>query len=195
MGCNFDRSPPSLTSYGILLRCIIPIPHCLGELVAMVRNQKLMRDRQFLAMGLRRDRAVKLGALVAATALWLGGIAPALDHAVGRSSMAQAQSGGSITLDADVQEANAQTGVVTARGNVRVDYPGRQIKATAQQAQYFSKERRMVLTGNVLVTQAGSNSIRGEVVTYLIDEARFVALPKTSQQVRSVYVVPDSPAP
>lgn len=160
----------------------------------MVRNQKLMRDRQSGGMGLRCDRAVKLGALAAATALWLGGIAPALDQAMGRSSQAQAQSGGSITLDADVQEANAQTGVVTARGNVRVDYPGRQIKATAQQAQYFSKERRMVLTGDVLVTQAGSNSIRGEVVTYLIDEARFVALPKTSQQVRSVYAVPDSPA-
>jgi lipopolysaccharide export system protein LptA len=140
-----------------------------------------------------RGSLARLGALGAATVLWLGGVAPALDQAVGRSNMAQAQSGSSITLDADVQEAHAQTGVVTARGNVRVDYPGRQIKATAQQAQYFSKERRMVLTGNVLITQAGSNSIRGEVVTYLIDEARFVALPKSSQQVRSVYVVPDSP--
>lgn len=138
---------------------------------------------------------IKLGALAVTTALWLGGIAPAMDQAVGRSNQAQAQSGGgSITLDADVQEANAQTGVVTARGNVRVDYPSRQIKATAQQAQYFSNERRMVLTGDVLVTQAGGNSIRGEVVTYLIDEARFVALPKASQQVRSVYAIP-APAP
>jgi len=141
------------------------------------------------------NRLAKLGAIAAATAFWLGAIAPALDQAAGRSDLALAQSGGgSITLDADVQEANAQTGVVTARGNVRVDYPGRQIKATAQQAQYFSNERRMVLTGDVLVTQAGGNSIRGEVVTYLIDEARFVALPKGSQQVRSVYSVP-APAP
>lgn len=108
--------------------------------------------------------------------------------------MAQAQtSGQSITLDADVQEANAQTGVITARGNVRLNYPGRQIQATAQQAQYFSEERRMVLTGDVLVTQAGSNTIRGEVVTYLVDESRFVALPKQSQQVRSVYVIQDPP--
>ncbi len=159
----------------------------------MVRNQNTMRGHRSSGMGQSASNTVKLGALVAATALWLGGVAPALDQAVGRSGIAQAQAGGSITLDADVQEANAQTGVVTARGNVRVDYPGRQIKATAQQAQYFSNERRMVLTGDVLVTQSGSNSIRGEVVTYLIDEARFVALPKASQQVRSVYAVPAAP--
>lgn len=134
----------------------------------------------------------RLGLAAAATLLCITGSLPGVDTVLGRSNQAQAQSAAqSITLDADVQEANAQTGVVTARGNVRIDYPGRQIKATAQQAQYFSKERRMVLTGNVFVTQAGGNSIRGEVVTYLIDEARFVALPKNSQQVRSVYVVPE----
>lgn len=119
---------------------------------------------------------------------------PQLLAALGAVLPAQAQTAGqSITLDADVQEANAQTGVITARGNVRLNYPGRQIQATAQQAQYFSEERRMVLTGNVLVTQAGSNTIRGEVVTYLVDESRFVALPKQSQQVRSVYVIQDRP--
>ena len=160
-----------------------------------------MRLTPIAANGQKRDRKrarisskARLGLVVAATALWLGAVAPALNQVMGRSNLAQAQAGGSITLDADVQEANAQTGVVTARGNVRVDYPGRQIKATAQQAQYFSNERRMVLTGDVLVTQAGGNSIRGEVVTYLIDEARFVALPKASGQVRSVYAIP-APAP
>lgn len=159
----------------------------------MVPAQKITLDHRL--KGMSKGNKVRLSALVAATALWLGGVAPALDQAVGHSNVAQAQSsGGSITLDADVQEANAQTGVVTARGNVQMDYPGRQIKATAQQAQYFSNERRMVLTGDVLVTQAGGNSIRGEVVTYLIDEARFVALPKASQQVRSVYAVPAAPA-
>ncbi len=162
----------------------------------MLRAQERLLDHRLLGMNRSPRNAAKLGALVAATALWLGGVAPALDQATGRSNVAQAQAGGgSITLDADVQEANAQTGVVTARGNVQVDYPGRQIKATAQQAQYFSNERRMVLTGDVLVTQTGSNSIRGEVVTYFIDESRFVALPKASQQVRSVYAVPAAATP
>jgi lipopolysaccharide export system protein LptA len=97
-----------------------------------------------------------------------------------------------LTLDADIQEANSKTGVITARGNVRINYPARQIQATAAQAQYFSRERRMVLTGDVYVVQAGGNTIRGEVVTYLIDEGRFVAMPRQTQQVRSVYMIDDA---
>lgn len=95
-----------------------------------------------------------------------------------------------LTLLADIQEANANTGVLTARGNVQILYPARQIQATAAQAQYFSRERRIVLTGNVYVLQQG-NSLRGETITYLIDEGRFVALPKPEKQVESIYIVPD----
>ncbi len=94
-----------------------------------------------------------------------------------------------LTLQADIQEANAKTGVLTARGNVQIDYPARGIRATAAQAQYFSRERRIVLSGNVYINQEG-NTLRGETVTYLIDEGRFVALPGGStSQVRSVYQV------
>jgi lipopolysaccharide export system protein LptA len=99
-----------------------------------------------------------------------------------------------LTLRADVQEANAVTGVITARGNVQINYPARQIQATSVQAQYYSRERRIVLSGDVYVLQEG-NSLRGETVTYLIDEGRFVALPDTGEQVESVYVVPDPNAP
>lgn len=95
-----------------------------------------------------------------------------------------------LTLKADVQQANALTGVVTARGNVRLLYPARQIDATAAQAQYFSRERRIVLSGNVLVLQEG-NSLRADSVTYLIDEERFVALPQTNRQVESVIMIQD----
>ncbi|NEP00311.1 MAG: organic solvent tolerance protein OstA [Symploca sp. SIO2E9] len=105
---------------------------------------------------------------------------------------AQVQTGDSnaLTLRSDVQEANSQTGVVTARGNVQIDYPARQIKATAAQAQYFSREARIVLSGNVYVLQEG-NSLRGENITYLINEGRFVALPKAQRQVESIYIVSD----
>jgi len=110
---------------------------------------------------------------------------------------AQAQTAGdarALTVGSDVQEANSKTGVVTARGNVQMYYPARQIQATAAQAQYFSRERRIVLTGNVYVLQQG-NSLRGENITYLIDEGRFVATPKTNRQVESVYMVSDPKAP
>lgn len=106
---------------------------------------------------------------------------------------AQAQSSGqSITVRADIQEANSKTGVVTARGNVQINYPARNIQATAAQAQYFSNERRLVLNGNVFVTQEG-NTLQGETITYLIDEGRFVALPQENQQVESTYIIEDNP--
>ncbi|MEM9163488.1 MAG: LptA/OstA family protein [Cyanobacteria bacterium P01_F01_bin.4] len=113
-------------------------------------------------------------------------------------SQASAQSsgapsdGGAITLRADVQEANANTGIITARGNVRVDYPSRQIFATSAQAQYFSRERRIIFNGSVYVQQEG-NTLRAETVTYLIDEGRFVATPQPDEQVESVYILPPSP--
>lgn len=103
------------------------------------------------------------------------------------------QPGQPLTLRSDVQEANSKTGVITARGNVQIYYPARQIQATSAQAQYFSRERRIVLTGNVYVLQQG-NSLRGETITYLIDEGRFVALPRSPKQVEAIYILRESPA-
>lgn len=101
--------------------------------------------------------------------------------------------GRAMTVRSDIQEADANTGIVTARGNVQIDYPARNIQATAAQAQYFSRERRIVLSGDVFVLQEG-NSIRGETVTYLIDEGRFIATPEGGGQVESIYLVPDDTA-
>ena len=111
---------------------------------------------------------------------------------VGSSWMvpSQAQSGGSIKLRADIQEADANTGIITARGNVKIDYPEEAIYATSAQAQYYSRERRIILTGNVFVQQE-ANTLQAEIVTYLIDEGRFVATPNANEQVESVYVLPE----
>ena len=101
---------------------------------------------------------------------------------------AQVPKAGQITLKSDVQESNSQTGVITARGNVKINYPARQIQATAVQAQYYSRERRLVLTGNVYVLQEG-NSLRAEEMTYLIDEGKFIAKPQSDRQVESTYII------
>ena len=93
-----------------------------------------------------------------------------------------------LTVRSDIQEANSETGVITARGNVYINYPARNLQATSAQAQYFSRERRLVLTGNVYVLQDG-NTMRAETMTYLIDEGRFIATPETQQQVESIYLV------
>ncbi|MEA5509494.1 LptA/OstA family protein [Crocosphaera sp. UHCC 0190] len=96
-----------------------------------------------------------------------------------------------LTVRSDIQEANSETGVVTARGNVQIFYPSRDIQGTSAQAQYFSRERRLVLTGNVYVLQEG-NSMRAETMTYLIDEGRFIATPESAQQVESIYLVTEA---
>ena len=103
-------------------------------------------------------------------------------------SQAQSTQPGSITLKSDIQESNSKTGIITARGNVKIDYPARQIQATAAQAQYFSRERRLILTGDVYVIQEG-NSMRAEEMTYLIDEGRFIATPESDRQVESTYII------
>lgn len=113
---------------------------------------------------------------------WFGAFSPKIIQGIsvaalitmsglGLGAPSQAQSGGSIKLRADVQEANANTGIITARGNVKVDYPEEAIYATSAQAQYYSRERRIILTGNVFVQQQ-ENTLQAEVVTYLIDEGR-----------------------
>ena len=108
------------------------------------------------------------------------------------------EAGRALRVLSDQQFYDARTGIVTAIGNVRMSYPARQIQATAAQAQYFSRERRIVLSGNVFVLQQG-NSIRGETIVYLIDEGLFQAAPQQNRQVESIYIVPASaeqpPAP
>ncbi len=139
------------------------------------------------AANLKVKRLALVGVLSCALPLLLQGLSPSFLFT------AQAQSGGAIQMKALRVEANSNTGVVTAIGNVRIDYPSRQIYATSAQAQYYSREQRIVLSGNVDVLQEG-NSLRAETVTYLIEEGRFVATPGADEQVEAVYILPESPA-
>jgi len=140
-------------------------------------------NRLWRYLGIFLIPALVLGAVI---------LPPRLQRA--RAQAATQAPGRALTLRSDVQEANSKTGVVTARGNVQINYPARQIQATSAQAQYFSKERRIILTGDVFVLQEG-NSLRGERVTYLIDEGRFIAHPQPTSQVESIYIVSDPNAP
>jgi lipopolysaccharide export system protein LptA len=98
-----------------------------------------------------------------------------------------------IQITADIQEYDAKSQVAIARGNVQMLYSSRGIKATATQAQFFSRERQIVLSGNVYILQKGGNSIRGERVIYLIDSGRFIAQPQSGRQVESIYIIEETP--
>lgn len=80
-----------------------------------------------------------------------------------QTAKGQPAGGQPLQIRSQTQEASSQTGVFTARGNVEMLYPAREIQATAAQAQYFSRERRIVLSGNVYILQKG-NSIRGDIL-------------------------------
>jgi lipopolysaccharide export system protein LptA len=94
---------------------------------------------------------------------------------------------GLVTIESDLQKADNSTGVVTATGNVRIVYPDQRVVATARQAQYFSREGRVVLSGDVDVIQDSGHSIRAERLVYLVERERIVAQPAPGQQVITFY--------
>ena len=92
---------------------------------------------------------------------------------------------GLVSIESDVQKADSTTGIITASGNVRIVYPDRRVVATARQAQYFSREGRVVLSGDVDVIQPDGSSLRAERVIVLLTSQRVVAEPRKGQQVIS----------
>ena len=90
-----------------------------------------------------------------------------------------------VTIESDNQQADNRTGIVTATGNVRITYPDRRMVATSRQAQYFSKEGRLVLTGDVDVVDEDGQRIRAERMVYRLDDERLVADPPAGKQVYS----------
>jgi lipopolysaccharide export system protein LptA len=102
---------------------------------------------------------------------------------------------GLVTIESDQQQADQLTGVITATGNVRIVYPDQRVVATARQAQYFSKENRVVLSGDVDIVQEGGNLIRAEQVVYLVTGERLTARPPDGEQVFSRVRIQQNPPP
>ena len=96
---------------------------------------------------------------------------------------------GLVTIESDLQKADNTTGIVTATGNVRIVYPDQRVVATARQAQYFSREGRVVLSGDVDVIQETGHSIKAERLIYLVERERIVAEPAPGEQVITHYRV------
>lgn len=90
-----------------------------------------------------------------------------------------------VTIESDIQQADNQTGIVTATGNVRITYPEKGMVATSRQAQYFSKEGRLVLTGDVDVIDSDGQRIKAERLVYQLEQERLLAQPANGKQVMS----------
>ena len=92
---------------------------------------------------------------------------------------------GLVSIESDQQQADTATAATTARRNVRIVHPDRRVVATARQAQYFSRESRIVLSGDVDVIQADGSAMRAERVIVLLNSQRVLAQPRQGQQVVS----------
>lgn len=93
---------------------------------------------------------------------------------------------GIVSIESDRQQADNTTGVVTASGNVRIVYPDRRVLATSRQAQYFSREARVVLSGDVRVVQDDGSRLLAEQVVYDVSLERLDARPLPGAQVMSI---------
>ena len=125
---------------------------------------------------------------------WCAGLvlsltSPCLAQELETPSDGSSSDDGLITIESDSQTADNVTGVVTAVGNVRIVYPSRGMVATSRQAQYFSREGRLVLSGDVDVVQEDGNTLRADRVTYDLEDERAVASPRDGGQVRSTMIL------
>lgn len=85
------------------------------------------------------------------------------------------------------------TGIITATGNVRIVYPDQRVVATSRQAQYFTREGMIILSGDVDVVQEDGNLLRADRVTYLVERERALAQPLEGQQVFSKLLIQTAP--
>ena len=92
---------------------------------------------------------------------------------------------GLITIESDQQTADNLIGVVTAQGNVRLVHVDRGIVATGRQAQYFMKEERIVLSGEVDIVQKNGDLLQADRIVYSLVDERALATPSENEQVFS----------
>lgn len=110
---------------------------------------------------------------------------PAVSKPPAGTTSSSPQAGGLVTIESDLQQADNETGVVTATGNVKITYPDKGMVATSRQAQYFSKEGRLILIGDVDVVDSDGQRIRAERLVYELDQERLIAQPSAGKQVTS----------
>ena len=90
-----------------------------------------------------------------------------------------------ITIESDQQTSDNSIGVVTAQGNVRLIHVDRGIVATGRQAQYFIKEERIVLSGDVDIVQKNGGLLQADRIVYSLVDERALATPSENEQVFS----------
>ena len=90
-----------------------------------------------------------------------------------------------IFIESDSQSTDSKTNIFTAVGNVRIFYPKKGITTSSKQAQFFSNENILVLTGNVDLIREGKDSLNADQVVYMLNEDKLMADSEPLNQVSS----------
>ncbi|WP_245440184.1 LPS-assembly protein LptD [Mesorhizobium sp. Z1-4] len=110
--------------------------------------------RRFATGTLRALAAV----LVAGTVIAVAPASPTVAQSLG----GPAETNGQMLLEADTLTYDNDAGVVTAAGNVRIDYNG--IRLVAQRVSFYRESKRLVAYGNVqMVDREGNKSFAEEI--------------------------------
>lgn len=110
--------------------------------------------RRFATGTLRALAAV----LVAGTVIAVAPASPTVAQSLG----GPAETSGQMLLEADTLTYDNDAGVVTAAGNVRIDYNG--IRLVAQRVSFYRESKRLVAYGNVqMVDREGNKSFAEEI--------------------------------
>lgn len=154
--------------------------------LSQIRSRgRLVPNPALLAARTNKRRTLMVAAVLGMLALAMPHPGEAQSEPASVAAKPATADAGLVTIESDTQQADNRTGVVTAIGNVRIQYPDRHMVATSRQAQYFSKEGRLVLTGDVDVIDADGQRIRAERLVYRLDSERLLAEPSTGKQVYS----------
>ena len=82
---------------------------------------------------------------------------------------------GNLLIESDIQSRDSVSGVITAIGNVKINYPDKGLFARSKQAQYFSSEEIVVLTGEVDVVRKDGSSIHTDRLVYRLKEDKLIS--------------------
>ena len=98
----------------------------------------------------------------------------------------RAESLNNFIVESDNQVSDTLTEVFTASGNVRLSYPNKSVTAKADKVQFFKKEGKIVMSGNVDVIRGdgkGTDTLKADRVVYFIKDDRLEAEAISDKQV------------
>ena len=80
----------------------------------------------------------------------------------------------SIYIESDIQFTDSQSGVFTAKGNVNINFPLKNIFAKSDHLKYYNTDKTLLLKGNVTLIREGINTLNANQVVYSLEDDKLL---------------------